>query len=113
MDLWIDHEHENVTRANKALAAFGSPMLLDADMPEEILQLGVAPDRIDLFLRIPGARFSTAWKKRIVGSYGKARANWVDLEGLIRIKRRIPEPRHQEDVRVLREVRKLHRQESS
>lgn len=113
MDLWIDHTLENVTRANKALAEFGSPILLDADMPEEILQLGVAPDRIDLFLRIPGARFSTAWKKRIVGSYGKARANWVDLEGLIRIKSRIKEPRHQEDVRVLREVRKIRGQQSS
>jgi hypothetical protein len=113
MHLWIDHTRENVTRANKALAEFGSPMLLDADMPEEILQLGAAPDRIDLFLRIPGARFSAAWKNRIVGTYGKARANWVDLEGLIRIKSRIKEPRHQEDVRVLREVRKLRRQDSS
>jgi len=113
MDLWIDHTLENVTRANKALAEFGSPILLDADMPEDILQLGVAPDRIDIFLRIPGARFSTAWKKRIVGSYGKARANWVDLEGLIRIKSRIKEPRHQEDVRVLREVRKIRGQQRS
>ena len=113
MDLWIDHTLENVIRANKALSEFGSPILLDADMPEEILQLGVAPDRIDLFLRIPGARFNTAWKKRIAGWYGKTRANWVDLEGLIRIKSRIQDPRHQEDVRVLREVRKLRGRESS
>jgi len=107
MDIWIEPRRENVERANRALADFGSPLLLDPGRPEEILQIGVAPNRIDFFLRIPGARFATAWKNRIAGSYGRAKANWIDLDGLIRIKSRIKDPRHQEDVRILREVKKL------
>jgi len=106
MDLWIDPSRENVKRANATLAEFGSPHLLNPDADEEILQLGVAPDRIDLLRAIKGARFATAWKNRIRGKYGKANANWIDLNSLVRIKSCIDHPRHQEDVRVLREVRR-------
>lgn len=107
MDLWIDPSPENVTRANNALAEFGSPYLLSNDSMEEILQLGVAPDRIDLLLNVVGVRFETAWKKRVKGQYGNVKANWIDISSLIRIKSRINNPRHQEDVRVLRAVKKL------
>jgi hypothetical protein len=106
MDLWIDPTPLNVKRANDAMVEFGSPYVLDPDKPEEILQLGVAPDRIDLFRRIAGVRFETAWNKRIKGKYGNARVNWVDIDSLIRIKSRIDNPRHEEDARILREVRK-------
>lgn len=109
MDLWIDSMPANVKRANAALAEFGSPYLLNPDNDEEILQLGVDPDRIDLLRAVEGVTFTTAWKNRIHGKYGKVNANWIDLNSLIRIKSRIEHPRHQEDVRVLREVRKRRR----
>ena len=105
MDLWIDPDLENVKRANKALAEFGSPFLIDTKK-KEILQIGIAPDRIDLLRYIAGVRFETAWKKRIRGKYGKVTTNWIDLDTLIRIKGKIDHPRHKEDARVLREVRK-------
>ena len=110
MDLWIDPMRDNVKRANAALAEFGSPYLLNPDNDEEILQLGVAPDRIDLLRAIKGVRFPTAWKNRIRGKYGKANANWIDLNSLLRIKSFINHPRHQDDVRVLREVKRRLRQ---
>jgi hypothetical protein len=106
MDLWVDPAPQNIKRANKAIAEFGSPFALNLENVEEILQLGVAPDRIDFLLHVAGARFKTAWEKRIKGWYGNAKANWVDLDSLIRIKSHIDNPRHQEDIRVLREVRK-------
>ena len=53
MDLWLAPDADNVQRANSALAEFGSPYLLDPANREEILQLGAAPNRIDL-LRSPG-----------------------------------------------------------
>jgi hypothetical protein len=106
MDLWIDPAPENIKQANRALGEFGSPYTLNSENVKEILQLGVAPDRIDLLMNVTGATFETAWKNRIRGRYGEAKANWIDLDSLIRIKNRINNPRHQEDVRVLREVRK-------
>ena len=109
MDLWIDPERENVDRANLALEEFGSRFLLDADRPGEILQLGVAPNRIDLLRDIKGARFETAWTKRIRAPFGRVKANWIDIDSLIRIKSRLEGPRHQEDLRLLREVKKAKR----
>jgi len=104
MDLWIDPASANVKQANKALNEFGSPYLLDSKRPDEILQLGIAPDRIDLLRHVKGVRFETAWKKRINGQYGISKANWIDIDSLIRTKSRIDNPRHQEDVRLLREI---------
>jgi hypothetical protein len=104
MDLWVGPDGENVARANRALVEFGSPHLLDPDRPGEILQLGVAPNRIDL-LRETGLAFDQVWPSRIEGRYGRAAACWVDIDSLIEIKSRIDDPRHQEDVRVLKLVR--------
>ena len=104
MDLWIGPAAENVARANRALAAFGSPTLLDPHRPDEILQLGVAPNRIDL-LRETGLDFEQVWPGRIEGRYGRAAASWIDIDSLIAIKSRIDHPRHREDVRVLELVR--------
>jgi hypothetical protein len=104
MDLWVGPAAENVARANRALAEFGSPTLLDPHRPDEILQLGVAPNRIDL-LRETGLDFEQVWPERIEGRYGRAAASWIDIDSLIDIKSQIDHPRHREDVRVLELVR--------
>ena len=106
MDLWIDPSPDNVQRTNQALTEFGSPFHINPEKVEEILQLGVAPNRIDFLLSIKGLSFNQAWQNRIEGRYGEATANWIDLNDLIRIKSQIDRPRHQEDVRVLQEVKK-------
>jgi hypothetical protein len=105
MDLWIDPDPENVGRANQALAAFGSPFLLDPSRVDEILQLGVAPNRIDLLRAPEGPTFEEAWLKRADGIYGRTTAHWIGLDALIDIKSRIDDPRHREDARILRLVR--------
>lgn len=107
IDLWIDPSAKNITRANRALAEFGSPLLLDCGATDEIVQIGLPPNRIDLLQHVVGVRFATAWASRIRGRYGRAPANWIDLDSLIRIKSRIYAPRHQDDTRILREVKKL------
>jgi hypothetical protein len=105
MDLWLDSGPENVELANEALSEFGSPQLLDPDDRDEILQLGAGPNRIDLLREIIDLEFAEAWDRRIEGTYGRAPANWIDLDSLIAIKSRIDHPRHREDVRILRMVR--------
>ena len=107
MDLWIEPTPENLARANRALAEFGSPSLLSLDDPDEILQIGVAPHRIDLLQTLGDASFEQAWAARVVDRYGEVEANWIGLDALLRIKEQIDVPRHQEDARVLREVKRL------
>ena len=105
IDLWIDSDLDNVRRANRALEEFGSPSLMTVDDPDEILQLGVAPNRIDILRDTITLSFAEAWPRRIEGRYGTAPANWIDLDSLLAIKSAIDHPRHQEDARVLRAVR--------
>ncbi len=105
IDLWIDPAPDNVRLVNQALMEFGSPELMSPETPDEILQLGVAPNRIDLLRDVVSMEFSEAWPRRIQAPYGRVSANWIDLEGLLAIKSAIDHPRHQEDARVLRAVR--------
>ena len=107
MDLWVENSRGNVDRANHALADFGSPTLLGQDDPEQIVQLGLAPNRIDLLVEVGALRFEEAWARRESGTYGDAPAYWIDLDSLEQIKSSIDDPRHQEDARVLREVKRL------
>ncbi len=65
MDLWVDFTPDNLKKANEALTEFGSSGLLNLEKDDEVLQLGFAPNRIDLFLRIVGIRFADAWRTRI------------------------------------------------
>lgn len=106
IDIWLDRGIENIKNANRALADFGSPFSLSVPVKaDEILQLGVAPDRIDFLLSLSGVSFEDAWKKKIISKYGDVDANWIDIDSLIEVKRRIDSPRHQEDVNVLLKVK--------
>ncbi|MFP4445864.1 MAG: hypothetical protein ACLFPD_06415 [Desulfosudaceae bacterium] len=106
MDIWVDARPENVEKVNAALAEFGSPYFFSQPAQEdEILQLGVAPDRIDILLTVTGLDFDVVWDRRVVGAYGQVEANWIDLYSLIAAKKRLDAPRHQEDVRVLEKVK--------
>jgi hypothetical protein len=104
IDVWLDPEPDNLARANAALADFGSPYLLNLSDADEILQLGVAPNRIDLLREAAPLAFEDAWSRHVEGTYGRARARWIAIEDLLAIKERIDHPRHQEDARVLRLV---------
>lgn len=111
IDLWVDSDPENVQRTNRALAEFGSPFFLDPDNPEEIVQIGVEPNRIDVLREPGGLEFDEAWPRRIEAKYGNAKANWIDIDGLIAIKSEIDHPRHQDDAQVLRRVRDQRRKQ--
>lgn len=113
IDVWVGLSAENRARVNRALAEFGSPFLLESGDVDHILQIGMAPSRIDIMMRIEGVRFETAWRKKIRDRYGRAMANWMDLDDLIRAKRGLKAFRHQEDVRILRNVKRMRRRKSS
>jgi predicted nucleotidyltransferase len=67
IDFWIRPEPQNIERLLEALAAFGfaSLGLTAADFePGNVVQLGVAPNRIDLLTRIQGVEFDACWGRR-------------------------------------------------
>lgn len=107
LDIWVDSARDNVMRANQALAEFGSPHLMDAGNADQVLQIGVPPNRVDLLMQVTGPTFGDAWETRVRAQYGSAEVNWIGLESLIDIKGRIDVPRHQTDAMELRMVRDM------
>lgn len=112
MDLLVDPAPGNIARANKALAAFGSPWLLTAGKATEVVQLGVEPNRIDILQSIKGVSFGKAWARRIRAPYGDIVANWLGLEDLILAKKFSGRPRDVQDLAVLKELRRHGRRSS-
>jgi hypothetical protein len=76
IDLWVRPTAENAERVVEALVAFGAPAdQLSAEVftqVDQVLQIGVAPLRIDILTSVTGLEFEAAW----------ARKELVDLGGL-------------------------------
>ena len=104
MDIWVDPDEANIAHANAALTEFGSPYLLDAGKTDQILQLGLPPNRIDLMQSVGKLVFAEVWERRETAEYGTVTANWIDIESLLEIKASIQDARHQSDADYLRKV---------
>ncbi len=91
IDIFIDPDPENAERVMGALAdfGFGDVGLTSADFATAgaIVQLGVAPNRVDLLTAIDGVTFDEAWAGRVQGNYGDQPVFFLGLEDLRRNKR--------------------------
>src|SRR5262249_45349262 len=67
-------EAANAQRVLTALEAFGFASVgltpSDFERPDQVVQLGVPPVRIDLITSITGVSWDEAWAGRVVGRYG-------------------------------------------
>jgi hypothetical protein len=91
LDIWVRPTRENAARVLAALRHFGAPLHdvteSDLTMPDVVLQIGVAPYRIDLMTSIDGVDFDTAWPKRTLFDFDGASAAVIAREDLIVNKR--------------------------
>jgi predicted nucleotidyltransferase len=111
LDILLEPTVEN---ARKTLAAlrefFGGAELSytveDLIDPQWIVQLGVAPVRIDLLSEIPGfANFEAAWKNRVNAQFGAVNVHYLGLDDLIQAKEAAGRPQDRADVRVLQRAK--------
>lgn len=74
IDVYVRPTPENAARILKALEAFGFGSLglksEDFQKPEQVIQLGVPPVRIDLITSITGVTWEQAAAGRVCGKYG-------------------------------------------
>ena len=91
LDIWIEMRPENAANLVKALAqfGFGSLNLQTADflVPDQIIQLGYPPNRIDLITNPAGVDFGTCYASRIEVVINEITVNFIDLENLKKNKR--------------------------
>jgi hypothetical protein len=86
IDLWIYPEKENIEHLLQGLKDFGFASLgLQADDfldPEQIIQLGYPPNRIDLLTELAGVEFLSCYSKKVTVEIQGTSINFIDLESL-------------------------------
>jgi hypothetical protein len=91
MDVWLEMDAENAARTVKALEqfGFGSLGLQESDFlePDQVIQLGYPPVRIDLITSAPGVEFGSCYASRVEVEIEGVVVNFIDLENLKRNKR--------------------------
>jgi len=91
IDIWIWVSPENAEKVEKTLRDFGfaSLGLQASDFLEEgmIVQLGHAPNRIDLIMGVPGVNFENCYEKKVEEEIDGIKLSFIDLESLKKAKR--------------------------
>lgn len=107
LDLFIDATRSNARRVLTALGAFfGRPppsyVTVDALLdPNVIIQLGVAPVRVDILSGFATITFRQAWLEREDAAFGAVPAHYLGREHLIREKLHFDRPQDRADVAAL------------
>ncbi len=91
MDVWIEMIAENAIKVIKALEQFGLGSLglqvSDFMEPEQVIQLGYPPVRIDLITTPSGVEFETCYVSKVEVEMEGVVVNFIDLENLKKNKR--------------------------
>ena len=110
LDILVDPTATNARTVLAALHEFFNAdtgyEIEDLTTRGNIIQLGVAPVRIDLMTAIAGIPlFDKAWNRRVKGVFGPERAHFISLEDLIRAKKAANRLQDRADVRVLQKAK--------
>lgn len=91
VDVFIEPSPDNARRLLQALEDFGfgglNLSVEDFTTPGRVVQLGVAPNRVDLVTAIDGVTFAEAWAGRVGGRFGRESVFYLGKAELIRNKR--------------------------
>jgi hypothetical protein len=105
IDIWVAMTPENAEKIIRALNAFGfgSLGLTAADFltPDQIIQLGYEPSRIDLITTISGVEFSTCYPAHLKLEVDGIQIAVIDRENLAKNKKASGRPQDLADVAEL------------
>lgn len=91
IDLWIWLTEENIQQILQVINAFGfgSLGLVSDDFmePDNIIQLGYEPYRIDLLMDVDGADFEACFARRMEVEIDETKVNFIGLQDLIQAKK--------------------------
>ena len=86
IDLWIQLDKSNAEKILKVLQdfGFGSLELTVEDFldPEQVIQLGYPPNRIDILTDIKGVDFTKCYSSKIEAAIEGTTVNFIDLDNL-------------------------------
>ncbi len=96
LDLWVNATLENAPRVRRALQRFGAPVeeITEADLstPDNVLQIGLPPRRVDVLTSIDAVKFAEAWGARLEVTLEGLEVPILGREHLVRNKRAVGRP---------------------
>ena len=105
IDILVRSSPENAARVEEALVAFGFTSLglsaADFMRPDQVVQLGHPPNRIDLLTSISGVTFEEAWSTRVDDQLHGIPVRFIGREALIRNKRATGRTQDKADLEAL------------
>ncbi len=104
IDFWINPTPANAQRIIQALHCFTLPLpLSENDFLNEntVIQLGVAPNRIDLLTTVDGLCFEHAWQNKLTLTIDGLSIFVLSKEDLLTNKRAVGRDKDQSDIRWL------------
>jgi len=111
LDVWIEASADNADRVWRALVDFGAPLqdlgitAADFTRPRTVIQLGLAPDRIDILTEISGVPdFEAAWNDRVEHDIEGRSIPFLGLAALITNKRATGRLKDLADIEALGET---------
>ncbi len=108
LDLFVHPSAENAIRVLRTLAQFGFGGLglteEDFTTPDQVIQLGYPPWRIDLLTGITSVSFDEAWAGRSEGNLDGLRVSFLGRAEFIRNKRAVGRPQDLADASRLEEA---------
>jgi len=91
MDVWVEMTADNASKVVKALNQFGFGSLdlkeSDFTVPDQIIQLGYPPRRIDILTTLPGVEFSECYSSRVITDIEGVSVSFIDVDNLIKNKK--------------------------
>ena len=107
LDVLVKPDSDNAARVLAALADFGFGSLAlttaDFDKPEQVVQLGVPPVRVDIITSLSGIAWQAAFSGRAAGEYGGVPVCYIGRSEFIANKRATGRAKDLADIEALGE----------
>jgi len=105
LDIFVKPDKSNARRVLDALNdfGFGSVNLTgdDFSVPDQVIQLGVPPIRVDIITSITGVTWEEAWKGKVKGEYGDVATCYIGLAEFTANKRALGRKKDLADLEAL------------
>lgn len=102
LEAWVWISKENSVKIVSALHEFGFGSInitpQDFESPNLVIQLGYAPNRIDLLTGIDGVNFDDAWERRLLVDINGLEIPFIGRDDLIKNKKSAGRPQDLADV---------------
>ena len=107
IDLWVNKSVVNAKKICDALEEFGIPFSIEPDdfmEQDSVIQIGLAPYRIDILTDIDGVDFESAWKNKVDGTILGVQTSIVSLKDLMLNKSSTNRPKDKLDMVQLKDL---------